>query len=144
MSAKATVNHLISKSITVADLVTVATTQTFNFGDTIPINAMVTACWFDLTTVFAGGGASTAVINVGDGTDPDGYVDGEDVFTAADLGQRSVLAAAPALLKWGIDVANAAKVPTLGITSDANVSALTTGSIKAYIAYTTIAGNSIT
>ena len=144
MPAKAVVTHLISKRIAVADLTAAAVTQSFNFGDTIPINAMVTGAWFDLVALFAGGGASSAVVDIGDGTDDDGYVDNEDVFTGADTGQRSTPTTPPALLdENGLDVANAAKVPTLEITSDVNVSALTTGSIIGYIRYDVIPGSSI-
>ena len=128
---------LIKKVITDTELVDAAVRQEFNFDDDIPAKAVVLSAWFDLAEVFNGGGASAATVEVGDGTDADGYVDGEDVFTGGTLGQRSTpVAAAPALLDGnGFDIADGARTPTVAITSDVNVSTLTQGELTAYILY---------
>jgi len=130
------VPRLIKKQVTDTDLTASATSESFNFGSAIPAKAIVTAAWFDLDEVFAGGGASSAVVDVGDGTDADGYVDNEDVFTGATLGQRSTPTTAPVLLDSnGVDIAGGARTPAVLITSDVNVDTLTTGDLTAYILY---------
>lgn len=142
MSSKVLTTHLIAKRVTVADLTASAVSEAFNFTDAIPKKAMVVGSWFRLDVVFAGGGASSAVVDVGDGTDPDGYVDNEDVFTGATLGQRTTPTTAPALLNEnGLDIGGAARTPTVKITSDVDVDQLTTGEVTVFILYHRIPGN---
>lgn len=141
MSSKVLTTHLISKRVTVADLTTAGVSQSFDFSDAIPKKALVVAAWPRLDVVFAGGGASSAVVDVGDGTDVDGYVDNEDMFTGAALGQRTTPATAPALLDGNpVDIGATARTPTVAITSDVNVDTLTTGELSVFILYHRIPG----
>ena len=138
--------RLISKAIGHADLTAAATSEAIAFDDDIPAKALVIGSWFDLETDFSGGSVSALVVDVGDGTDPDGYVDNEDVFTGAANGQRSTPTTAPALLNEnGVDLDDAARTPEVLITSTGdNVANLTAGALTAYIAFvTTPAGSAI-
>ena len=129
---------LISQQVAFADLTAAATTESIAFSSKIPAKAVVLGSWFDVGDLFSGGGASSAVIDVGDGVDPDGYVDGENIFTGAATGQRSKLAAPAALLSGTVDVADAERTPTVAITSDVNVDTLTAGDVTAYILYSAV------
>ena len=129
--------RLLALQITTTELTASANSQSINFATAIPAKAIVHGAWFDLDTVFSGGGAASCVIDVGDGTDADGYVDNEDVFTGATTGQRSTPTTAPALLDSnGVDIDDGARTPAVLITADVNVDTLTAGDVTAYILYT--------
>ena len=138
------VPFLIRQSITTADLTAGATSQAIPFGSAIPAKAIVTGAWFDLDTVFSGGGAAVATIDVGDGVDADGYVDNEDIFTGATTGQRTTPTTSPALLLGnGVDVADGARTPEVLITSDVNVDTLVAGELTAFIMYVAIPAGAV-
>ena len=75
----------ISATITTADLTAAAVTQAVTLSEDIPAGAIVIGCYMNLTEVFAGGGAGSCTADFGDQADPDGWFDGEVVFTGAPL-----------------------------------------------------------
>lgn len=132
---------LISKAVTHADFTAAALTEAIDFDDAIPAKAIVMGAWFDLDEVFAGTDLDAAVVDLGiKAGDEDGYVDAEDAFTGADLGQRTTLVNAPALfVNMPLDVDDAARTPQLTLTctttAATDLTDLTTGEVTFYILY---------
>jgi hypothetical protein len=120
---KAYKGRVQSRSITVnvAALTAAAVSQVIAdpAGD-LPAGAVVVGRQVNLTEVFAGGGASSAVFDAG-GTDDNAVIAAEDVFTGATLGKKS---GTDGVLPTGVFGGE-----TLGVkvTSDVDVNTLTTG-----------------
>jgi hypothetical protein len=63
------------------DLTATGTTQTFTLP--IPAGGVVRGVGFYLETAFDGGSTNSLTIDVGDGDDPDGYIDGVQIAVDA-------------------------------------------------------------
>lgn len=118
----------IEATIAFGDFVDVTTTGTYTFTETIPIGAVVYACVLQPALVgFAGD--TSAVITVGDGTDGDRYMTGTpDVFS--DVAGGIALGAVS-----GTAYHAAAKSPVVTITTAADFTSVTAGSIEFALYY---------
>jgi len=112
---------------TVADLTEAGTTQTLNLD--IKAGQQVRSVAYKLHTAFSGGSASSVTIDVGDGTDPDGYIDAESIFTGGNAYGPSA-ADAELGIKGKVYAVND-QINFL-FTSDVNVNALTAGDIEIF------------
>ena len=129
--------NVLAKQVTHDDLTAAAVSESVEFDSAIPAKALILARWIDLDEVFAGGGATAATIDFGlKTTDADGYFDGEDVFTGASLGYKSVPGTLGALVSGGAaEIYATAQTPIITVISDVNVDTLTSGEVWAYVAY---------
>ena len=123
--------QVIEMTVTHADLVAAAVSQSFNFGSPIPLGAVVLGVSADLGARFLGGGATTAVFQIGTAVDPDSIVSSCDVFNAPVDGQASALSYGIAPNRFFA----AATQLLLTFVSDVNVVDLTAGSITARLTY---------
>lgn len=77
---------ILTKTVTIthADLTSAVngTAQAINIGTALPTNALVVGCKSKLNTAFSGGSVSACHVDVG-GTDIDGIIAQQDVFTGA-------------------------------------------------------------
>lgn len=124
----AIVSGVISETVALADFTDGgAAVGTVVLASAIPVGAFVTRAYLLDVTGFAGD--TSAVITVGDGTDPDRYNTGTpSVFTTAtaiDLGAPS-----------GTQIHAAAKSVTLTVTSAADWGSVTAGALTIRIFYT--------
>ena len=112
---------------TTDDLTTAGTTQTLTLD--IKAGQQVRSVSYKLHTAFSGGSATSVTIDVGDGTDPDGYVDAESIFTGVNAYGPSAADA-----ELGIIGKTYAVDDTIDFlfTSDVNVNALTAGDIEIF------------
>lgn len=110
---------------TTSDLTTAGTTQTLTLD--VKAGQQVRGVAYKLHTAFSGGSATSVTIDVGDGVDPDGYIDAEDIFTGGNAyGPDAVDAEAGILGKvYAVD-----DTIDFLFTSDVNVNALTAGDIE--------------
>ena len=117
-------------TIAFGDMTQVTTTLTYEFTEDIPIGAIVLRCALSAPLVgFAGD--TSATVTVGDGSDVDRYMAGTpnvfaDIAGGLDLG-------APA----GVYYHAAAKTPTVIVTTNADASNVTAGSMIVEIYYVT-------
>lgn len=127
---------VITRQVFVADLDASAGSQVFAFAAAVPAKALILARGLDLAIVFAGGGSAAVTVDFGESVDPDGYFDGEDVFTGATTG-AIVIPSTPGalLLDQAADFSVAARTGSITVAADVDVDLLTTGSITAWIAY---------
>ena len=134
----------ISATITTADLTAAAVTQAITLSEQIPAGAIVIGCYLNLTEVFAGGGAGSCTADFGDQADADGWYDGEDVFTGAALGFKTIPGTTGVYLDGGaspvarppaIDCQALKRPIVVTITSNVNVKLLTTGSLGVNVFY---------
>ena len=72
--------------ITTADLTAAATTDTVDFASTLPDGSLLMGISYDLIEVFAGGSVTACVVDLGDGTNADRFIDNVDIFTGATTG----------------------------------------------------------
>jgi hypothetical protein len=120
-----------TKTITHADLTAAAVTETETL-DGFPTNVLVSHCWVELNTCFSGVLAALA-LEVGDTVDPNGLFTSTSVFTGAATTTPLFAAGAETTLRY-----EAAFTPTVTLTSDVNVVALTAGSFTIHIVYMTL------
>ena len=91
-----------------------------------------------MDTLFSGGSVSAMTCDFGiKTTDPDGWYDGEDIFTGAATGQRCIPSTLGALVSGSAaEVYDAAQTPVVVFDStDDNVANLTAGDLTAYVLY---------
>jgi hypothetical protein len=134
MGARAVQTYYITKRVTTADLTVATTAYSIAFDDAIQPYDVVTGAHLDLETKFnwaaTGAGGSTCALDVGDGTDADGYIDNFAIGRAATAGVYSTPTTAPALLENSDDVnGSTAKTPTVKLTGSASLDGYTTGSV---------------
>ena len=112
---------------TTDDLTTAGTTQTLTLD--IKAGQQVRSVAYKLHTAFSGGSATSVTIDVGDSTDPDGYIDAESIFTGGNAYGPSAADA-----ELGIKGKVYAVDDTIDFlfTSDVNVNALTAGDIEIF------------
>lgn len=125
--------HKISETFALADFTdNEDATGTAEFSVDIPVGAYVICCICTALTGFTSAAStSTAVVTVGDGTDPDRYMTGTpSVIADADSG---ITLGEPS----GIKYHSAAKTPTVIITEDSDFTQLESGSITLEIYYLT-------
>jgi len=121
----------VTKAITTTDLTTIGVTQAIDFAAALPSDAVVIGGDINATAKFTGGGASSCEMDLGIKTiDADGVIDGLDVFTAI---VRSSLPRGVAVPTY-----QGGQTPQLTVTSDVNVSTLTTGAATCTIYYINI------
>ena len=102
------------------------TTGTYEFASDIPAGALVLGVIVSEVVGFAGD--TSAVMTLGDGTDVDRYNTGTpNVFAAADFLDMGAIS--------GVAFHAAAKTPTIIITSAADFSSVSAGSMKVSIFY---------
>src|SRR5258708_521859 len=84
---------VFKKTVTIGEaLLTQAvngTAQAINIGTALPANAVVVGHEVNIATLFSGGGATAVKLDVG-GTDVQGVVKQQDVFTGATTGKTSL------------------------------------------------------
>jgi len=107
-----------------------ATTQSINFGAALPAKSVILGAHLEVTTLFSGGGSSSAVIRIGDGSTDNKFSADVNVFTGQATGVR--VAATPIAQPTPYITAI---TPTAKITSDVNVATLTAGDVSAKILY---------
>jgi len=116
------------------DLTQEATTQTFTLP--IPAGGVIRGVGFYLETAFDGGSISSLTIDVGDGADADGYIDGVQI--AVD-GTEVFYAWNDGDLVQAADITNHAKLYTTADTLDIlftgshNVDTLDSGKITVFV-----------
>jgi len=111
--------------ITHADLTASATTQTIT--KTVKAGQQVRGVAFKVHTAFDGGSTSALALDVGDGVDPDGYIDGEEIHADA-----TEVLFGPALdgLLTGKTYAADDTIDILFTATGANVSVLDAGEVE--------------
>jgi hypothetical protein len=127
--------------LTHVDLTAAALAQTFTFADLLkragdrgqpmPAWARVRDAVLVRAVDFAGGGAASATIDVGDAADPDELIAAASIFTGAKAGAAIAVANGAYVL----GSFEAAYAPQLTITSDVNVDTLTEGALEVRIIY---------
>lgn len=130
--------------ITDADLTAAATTQTIE-AISLPAAAVVTQVAFYLDEEFDGGATSELTIQVGDGSDANGYITAQSVHADATSVTTGIVDGA--YLTVGTDVntgnakqyASADTVDVLFTATGANVSVLTAGKLRVIVSYLDIA-----
>lgn len=121
--------QLISQRITAADLTAEAAAENIAISG-FPAKALKIAAWVELETVFAGGDAESATVQIGDAGDPDELMVATSVFTGVDPG---VLGGQGAAKGWSFE-ADYSPVARFTVTgSGINVDDLTGGSLIAYV-----------
>lgn len=126
-------------TITPADLDAAATSDTVTFSSVVPNGAILIGFAHNLRQVFAGGSVATCVLNLGDGSNPDRFIDNVNIFTGASTGfvAQTADAVGDGADSGGLPLAIAADLTLTATvtTSAANVTALTTGALDIYCYY---------
>ncbi len=111
-----------------AALTATATSQVIDTTIEIPKGCVALRSFIDSVTGFTGGGATTATVTLGDGTDPDRYnTTTPSIFATADTVDAGVVS--------GTAYHSAEKNLTLTVASDVNVGTLTAGSATLTVVY---------
>lgn len=118
-----------------ADLTDADGEQALSIGAALPANAMILAVNVALTTPFAGGGATSVLLDIGTSGDADAIVANCDLFAAAINGMASSLPAGIAPFKL-FTAAGAQLLAT--IAADVNVAALNAGAATITILFTVV------
>tara|TARA_S200002703_G_scaffold89755_2_gene77400 strand:- start:248 stop:691 length:444 start_codon:yes stop_codon:yes gene_type:complete len=109
--------------ITHADLTTASSSQTLTLA--VKAGQQVRAAAYKLHTAFSGGSLSSFVIDVGDGSDVDGYIDNADVFTGAGSFGPASIGRAGKVYASNDDI-------DIKFTGNANVNTATAGDIEIF------------
>lgn len=121
-----------SITLSYADLQTAAMTNNIELFD-LPASAMLTSVFIKHNTAFAGGAIATMTASVGIATDYQRFIDQFNIAQAvSDSNYDSIMA--NYLGSW----ANATTIYLQAVSTGANLSALTSGSVTIYYSYTTL------
>jgi len=140
VSRSSGLNKTVEATITYSDLTAAATTETVE-AISLPINSVVTQVAFVLDTEFDGGATSELTIQVGDGTDPNGYITAKSVHADATSVATGIVDGA--YLNDGTtnntvngkQYAAADTLDVLFTATGANVSVLTAGQVRVIVSY---------
>lgn len=130
--------------ITDADLTAAATTQTIE-AISLPAAAVVTQVAFYLDEEFDGGATSELTIQVGDGSDPNGYITAQSVHADATSVTTGIVDGAYLTVGTDVNTGNAKQyaaadtIDVLFTATGANVSVLTAGKLRVIVSYLDIA-----
>ncbi len=130
----------ISATITTADLTAAAVSQVITLSESIPAGAIVIGRYLNLGVEFSGGGAGNCTVDFGDLADADGWYDGQNIFTGAGAGIKSIPSASGVYLDGGgqapaVDCQALARPIKVTIISNVNVKLLTAGSLGVNVFY---------
>jgi hypothetical protein len=144
VSRSSGINKTVETVIKYSDLSAAATTETYE-AIQIPAYGIVKQVTYVLDTEFDGGATSELTIQIGDGTDPNGYIEAKSVHADATAVFTSIMDG-----EYGTDgttdnvvnstqYATADTIDVLFTATGANVSALTAGQLRVIVEYLDIA-----
>lgn len=144
VSRSSGLNKTVERVISANELTAAATTQTIE-AISLPAYAIVKNVTYYLDTEFDGGATSELTIQIGDGTDPNGYITAQSVHADATAVVSSVVDGAylndstTANVVNGKQYASADTLDVLFTATGANVSVLTAGQLRVIVEYLDIA-----
>jgi hypothetical protein len=130
----------VEREIKANELTAAATTQTIE-AIQLPSKAVVTQVAFTLDEEFDGGATTELTIQVGDGTNPDGYIEAASVHADATSVAAGIVDGAYLNDSTTDNVVNgklysaADTIDVLFTATDANVSVLTAGKVRVIVSY---------
>jgi hypothetical protein len=140
VSRSSGLNKTVEITIKYSDISAAATTKNYE-AIQIPIYGVVKQVAYVLDTEFDGGATSELTVQIGDGTNPDGYIEAKSVHVDGTAIPTSIVDGA--YLTIGTDVntengkqyAAADTIDVLFTATGANTSVLTQGSIRVIVEY---------
>ena len=140
VSRSSGIGKCVETEIKYSDISAAATTSNYEAVQ-IPIYGIVKNVTYVLDTEFDGGATSELTIQIGDGTDPDGYIEAKSVHADATPVFTSVSDGAYLFdnVVNGFQYAAADSIDVLFTATGANTSALTAGSLRVIVEYLDIA-----
>lgn len=144
VSRSSGLNKTVEAVITDADLTAAATTQTIE-AISLPAYAIVKNVTYYLDQEFDGGATSELTIQIGDGTDPNGYIEAKSVHADASSVTSSLVDGAylndatTDNVVNGKQYSSADTIDVLFTATGANVSVLTAGKLRVIVEYLDIA-----
>jgi hypothetical protein len=144
VSRSSGLNKTVERVISANELTAAAATQTIE-AISLPAYAIVKNVTYYLDTEFDGGATSELTIQIGDGTDPNGYITAQSVHADATAVVSSVVDGAylndstTANVVNGKQYASADTLDVLFTATGANVSVLTAGQLRVIVEYLDIA-----
>lgn len=144
VSRSSGINKTVETVITYSDLSAAATTETYE-AIQLPIYGIVKQVTYVLDTEFDGGATSELTVEIGDGTDPNGYIEAKSVHADATAVFTSLVDGAYLNDSTTDNVVNgkqyaaADTIDVLFTATGANISALTAGQLRVIVEYLDIA-----
>jgi hypothetical protein len=140
VSRSSGIGKCVETEIKYSDISAAATTSNYEAVQ-IPIYGIVKTVTYVLDTEFDGGATSELTIQIGDGTDPDGYIEAKSVHADATPVFTSISDGAYLFdnVVNGKQYAAADSIDVLFTATGANTSALTAGSLRVIVEYLDIA-----
>ena len=148
VSRSSGIGKCVETTIKYSDISAAATTNTYQ-AIQLPIYGIVKAVTYVLDTEFDGGATSELTIQIGDGTNPDGYIEAKSVHADATAVFTSLVDGVyltaeagttdPVNATNGKQYAAADTLDVLFTATGANLSVLTAGSLRVIVEYLDIA-----
>jgi hypothetical protein len=144
VSRSSGLNKTVETVINYNDISTAATTNTYE-AVSLPIYGIVKQVTYVLDTEFDGGATSELTIQIGDGTDPNGYIEAKSVHADSTAVFTSLVDGAYLNDSTTDNVVNGkqyAAADTLDVlftATGANLDALTAGSLRVIVEYLDVA-----
>lgn len=144
VSRSSGINKTVETTIKYSDLSAAATTETYE-AIQLPAKAIVKQVVFVLDTEFDGGATSELTIQVGDGTDPNGYITAKSVHADATSVATGIIDGAylnDGTTNYTVNGKQYAAADTLDVlftSTGANISVLTAGELRVIVEYLDVA-----